>query len=148
MTTSFTSNACSTQSQPSPHLALRAKRLVEFFLHVRLDGAVRRRVGDAREHEAVAHLVVIQEGLVGLVDGTGLRRHSRRPPPHVDTAHTVDDVARDGRTVTLPAQDEHAPARHEYGKSMPASCRTRKHAEISVSRAVARRVPSTHRPSM
>ena len=40
---------------------------------MRLVGAVGRRVGDAREHEAVAHLVVIQEGLVGLVDGTGLR---------------------------------------------------------------------------
>ena len=38
-----------------------------------LDGAVRGRVGDAGEHEAVAHLVVIKERLVGLVDGTSLR---------------------------------------------------------------------------
>jgi len=48
----------------------RARRLVELLLHVRLDGAVGRRVGDAREHETVAHLVVIQERLVGLVNGT------------------------------------------------------------------------------
>ena len=27
--------------------------------------------------------------------------------------------------VTLPAHVEHAPARHEYGRSMPASCATR-----------------------
>jgi hypothetical protein len=40
---------------------------------VGLDGAVRGRVGDAGEHEAVAHLVVVKEGLVGLVDGTSLR---------------------------------------------------------------------------
>jgi hypothetical protein len=26
------------------------------------------------------------------------------------------------RTVTLPAQEEQAPARQEYGRSMPASC--------------------------
>ena len=50
----------------------RARRLVELLLHVRLDGAVGRRVGDAREHETVAHLVVIQERLVGLVNGTSL----------------------------------------------------------------------------
>ena len=37
-----------------------------------LDGAVGGGVGDAGEDEAVAHLVVIEEGLVGLVDGTGL----------------------------------------------------------------------------
>ena len=53
--------------------SLRGARLVEFFLHVRLDRAVRRRVRDAREHEAVTHLVVVQERLVGLVDGTSLR---------------------------------------------------------------------------
>ncbi len=29
------------------------------------------------------------------------------------------------RTVTLPAHEEQAPARHEYGRSMPASCATR-----------------------
>ena len=40
--------------------------------HVGLDGAVGGGVGDAGEDEAVAHLVVIEEGLVGLVDGTGL----------------------------------------------------------------------------
>ena len=37
-----------------------------------LDGAVGGGVGDAGEDEAVAHLVGIEEGLVGLVDGTGL----------------------------------------------------------------------------
>jgi hypothetical protein len=44
--------------------------LIEFFFHVRLDGAVRGRVRNASQHEAVAGLVVVQEGLVGLVDGT------------------------------------------------------------------------------
>ena len=42
-----------------------------------LDGAVGGGVGDAGEDEAVAHLVVIEEGLVGLVDGTGLLRLGR-----------------------------------------------------------------------
>ena len=37
-----------------------------------LDGAVGGGVGDAGEDEAVAHLIVVEEGLVGLVDGTGL----------------------------------------------------------------------------
>ena len=45
--------------------------------HVGLDGAVGGGVGDAGEDEAVAHLVVIEEGLVGLVDGTGLLRLGR-----------------------------------------------------------------------
>ena len=40
--------------------------------HVGLDGAVGGGVGDAGEGEAGAHLVVVEEGLVGLVDGTGL----------------------------------------------------------------------------
>ena len=44
--------------------------------HVGLDGAVGGGVGDAGEDEAVAHLVVIEEGLVGLVDGTGLLSRS------------------------------------------------------------------------
>jgi len=37
---------------------------------VRLDGAVRGRVRNASQHKAVTGLVVVQEGLVGLVDGT------------------------------------------------------------------------------
>jgi hypothetical protein len=45
--------------------------------HVGLDGAVGGGVGDAGEHEAVAHLVVVQEGLVGLVDGPSLRGEER-----------------------------------------------------------------------
>jgi len=44
--------------------------LIEFFFHVRLDGAVRGRVRNASQHKAVTGLVVVQEGLVGLVDGT------------------------------------------------------------------------------
>ena len=40
--------------------------------HVGLDGAVGGGVRDAGEREAGAHLVVVEEGLVGLVDGTGL----------------------------------------------------------------------------
>ena len=47
-------------------------RLVELLLGVGLDGAVGGGVGDAGEDEAVAHLVVVKEGLVGLVDGTRL----------------------------------------------------------------------------
>merc|ERR1712061_746719 len=40
----------------------------ELVLAVRLDGHIRGGVGDAREAEALARLVVVQEGLVGLVD--------------------------------------------------------------------------------
>lgn len=43
--------------------------LVQGLLLVGGDGAVRGGVGDAGQDEAVAHLGVIQEGLVGLVDG-------------------------------------------------------------------------------
>ena len=42
--------------------------LVEFFFHVRLDLAIRRRVRNARQHKSVARLVVIQERLVRLVN--------------------------------------------------------------------------------
>ena len=45
--------------------------------HVGLDGAVGGGVGDAGEGEAGAHLVVVEEGLVGLVDRASLRRSSR-----------------------------------------------------------------------
>jgi len=36
------------------------------------DGAVAGGVGHAGQHEAVAHLGVVQEGLVALVNGAGL----------------------------------------------------------------------------
>ena len=42
--------------------------LLELILAVSLDGHIRSRVAHASEAEALAHLVVIQEGLVGLVD--------------------------------------------------------------------------------
>lgn len=38
---------------------------------MRLDGAVARRVRDAGEHEALVHLIVIEEGLIRLVNLTG-----------------------------------------------------------------------------
>ena len=44
----------------------------ELLLLVRLDRAIGRRVSDAREDEALAHLVVIQEGTVRLVHGAAL----------------------------------------------------------------------------
>ena len=77
--------------------AAAARRLVELLLHVRLDGAVGRRVGDAREHETVAHLVVIQERLVGLVNGTSLayktfvvsRSQSRTVSPQISRVTNV-----------------------------------------------------------
>merc|ERR1712039_437896 len=40
----------------------------ELILAMGLDRHIRGRVGDAREAEAVVHLVVVQEGLVRLVD--------------------------------------------------------------------------------
>lgn len=52
------------------HSMYGAPSSVEIFLLVGLDGAVGGRVGHAGEHESVAHLVVIQEGLIGLVDGS------------------------------------------------------------------------------
>mmetsp|Transcript_99197 Transcript_99197/g.167199 ORF Transcript_99197/g.167199 Transcript_99197/m.167199 type:complete len:249 (+) Transcript_99197:1047-1793(+) len=45
-------------------------RLEQVILLVSLDGAVRGWVGNAGKHEALVHLVIIQEGLVGLVDGS------------------------------------------------------------------------------
>lgn len=47
-------------------------RSVKSLLLVGGDGAVRGWVGHAGEHESVAHLVVVQEGLVGLVNGSSL----------------------------------------------------------------------------
>jgi hypothetical protein len=47
--------------------------LVEGLLLVGGEGAVRRWVGNARENESSAHLVVVKERLVGLVDGSGLQ---------------------------------------------------------------------------
>jgi hypothetical protein len=47
-------------------------RLVEGLLLVGGDGAVGGRVGDASKDEALAHLVVIEERLVGLVNATGI----------------------------------------------------------------------------
>merc|ERR1711988_597710 len=46
----------------------RRGRLEEVLLLLRLNGAVRRRVRDARQHKAVAHLVVVEERAVRLVD--------------------------------------------------------------------------------
>lgn len=40
------------------------------------DGAVGGRVRDAGEDEALLHLLVVEEGLVGLVDGALLRERS------------------------------------------------------------------------
>ncbi len=57
-----------TGEQPPPSCAT---HLVEGLLLVGGDGAVGGGVGDAGQNEAVAHLSVIQEGLVGLVDGAG-----------------------------------------------------------------------------
>lgn len=56
--------------------SLCAKDVVSLFLplrtyHVRLDRAVRGGVRHAGQGEPGAHLVVVQEGLVGLVDGAG-----------------------------------------------------------------------------
>eukprot|EP00959_Pyramimonas_sp_CCMP1952_P293347 6134993-Pyramimonas_sp.AAC.1 len=49
----------------------KAKHLEELLLGVGGDGAVTHGVRDAGQHKAVAHLLVIEEGLVGLVDGAG-----------------------------------------------------------------------------
>jgi hypothetical protein len=46
--------------------------LVQSFFLVGRDGAVRGWVGNAGEHESIAHLVVIQERLVRLVNSSGL----------------------------------------------------------------------------
>ena len=47
----------------------RSEGSIELFFSVGLDGAVRRGVGDAGQHETSFDLVVVQEALVGLVDG-------------------------------------------------------------------------------
>lgn len=50
--------------------------LVQSFFLVGRDGAVRGWVGNAGEHESIAHLVVIQERLVRLVNGSSLNLSS------------------------------------------------------------------------
>lgn len=58
--------------RPRGERQTQASRLVERLLLVRGDRAVARGVGDAREHEAVAHLGVVEERLVRLVDRAAL----------------------------------------------------------------------------
>jgi len=53
-------------------------RSVESFLLVGSDGAVRGGVSHASQHKALAHLVIIQERLVGLVNGTSVNFASAR----------------------------------------------------------------------
>ena len=48
-------------------------RLIQLLLLVRLDGAIGHGVGDAGEHKAVLHLLVVEEGLVGLVNLASLK---------------------------------------------------------------------------
>merc|ERR1719436_1096939 len=48
----------------------------ELVLAMRLDGHIRRRICHASQAEAIAHLVIVQEGLVRLVDGA--RHHLAR----------------------------------------------------------------------
>ena len=64
----------------------RVKGSVELFLGVGLDGAVGGGVGHTGQHETGFDLVIVQEALVGLIDGAA---------------------------VILPAQVEQAPARQE-----------------------------------
>jgi hypothetical protein len=52
-------------------LSATKRRSIEGLLLVSLNGAVGGGVGHAGEDKAVAHLVVIEERLVGLVNGTG-----------------------------------------------------------------------------
>ena len=68
-----------------------------------------------------------QEGLVALVDLAALR--SGRAPLLSRCAGLRGAAIRrslGAHTSTLPAHDEQAPARHEYGRSMPASCAVRR----------------------
>jgi hypothetical protein len=48
---------------------LKDRGSIELFFGVGLDGAVAGGVGDAGQHETSFDLVVVQEALVGLVDG-------------------------------------------------------------------------------
>lgn len=102
------------------------------------DGAVGGRVGDAGEDEALLHLLVVEEGLVRLVDGARLQER-------IENGSTVSNerIANDSeagarraaaarRTSTLPAQDEQAPARQEYGRSRPASCAARNGGSVPI----------------
>ena len=47
----------------------RSECSIELFFSVGLDGAVRRGVSHARQHEASFDLIVVQEALVGLING-------------------------------------------------------------------------------
>ena len=48
-----------------------ASRLEQLLLLVGLDRAIRGGVGHARQHKALAHLVVVEERAIRLVDGAG-----------------------------------------------------------------------------
>jgi len=108
---------------PRPlRVLLSAKSLEELLLLVRLDGAVRGRVGHAREREALAHLVLVEERAVRLVDrarrdGARARRARARAArvrqvdavllrlvKHVDVATALD---RRGAVGRLERDGEH-----------------------------------------
>jgi len=89
----------------------------------------------ARRAPCAAH----QERLVALVDLAALRS-GRAPLLSRCGGLRAGAIRRSlgAHTSTLPAHDEQAPARHEYGRSMPASCAVRR-ARVSAAGARSRR---------
>jgi len=81
-------------SQPPPRRCLwRAHALEEVILLVRLNGAVRGRVGDAREREALGHLVLVEERAVRLVHSArGDDARARRAGARAARVGKVDAV--------------------------------------------------------
>jgi len=74
--------------------------LVQSFFLVGGDGAVRGWVSNAGEHKAIAHLVVIQERLVRLVDGSGLDLSgARRASSSTATVWKIDSCRQEGCTL-------------------------------------------------
>ena len=49
----------------------RSEGSIELFFSVGLDGAIGGGVSHARQHEACFDLIVVQEALVGLINGAG-----------------------------------------------------------------------------
>merc|ERR1719325_61291 len=58
------------QAKSRIHSKATSSERSEFILAMRFDGHVGRGVRDARQAETLVHLIVVEEGLIRLVDGT------------------------------------------------------------------------------
>jgi hypothetical protein len=85
-------------------------RLVEGFFLVGGDGAVGGGVGDAGEDEALAHLVVIKERLVRLVNATGINlTGARRASSSAARVREVNSCKKKEQFMSVQGEPENVP---------------------------------------